>query len=66
MFKPAFQGQEDPRIASIDEVSTLVLGKLRIMSRASSKDRPRYRQEVRVLLQDYVNRVMKFADTLDH
>ena len=65
-FKPAFQGQEDPRIAEIDEVGSIVLLKLRTMSRAGSKDRPRYRQQLRELLQDYVNKTMAMADTLDH
>jgi hypothetical protein len=66
MFEPQHAGQEDPRVAGIDEVSTLVILKLRTTSRAGSKDRPRYRQEVRELLQDYVNKRMAFADALDH
>jgi hypothetical protein len=59
-------GDEDPRIRLIDDVGCLVLLKLRTMARASSKDRARLRQELRELLQDYVNKTMKMADTIDH
>jgi hypothetical protein len=66
MYQPAFQGQEDPRVGQIDEVATVILLKLRVMMRRAQKDRPRHRQELREMLQDYVNRVMTLADTLDH
>jgi hypothetical protein len=49
-MKPAFQGQEDPRIAGIDDAANLVILELRTMSRAASKDLPRHRQELRQLL----------------
>ena len=65
-FQPTASYQEDPRIAAIDEAMQIILLKMRTMSRAASKDRPRYRQELRGLLQDVVSGVMKFADTLDH
>jgi hypothetical protein len=65
-FKPAFQGQEDPRIAAIDEASELVILKLRVMSRASLNDKARYRQEPRKLLQDDVDKAMAFADAVMH
>ena len=63
MFRPTASYQEDPRIAEIDETSTLALLKLRTMSRAAAKDRPRMRAE---LLQSYVDKAMAMADTLDN
>jgi hypothetical protein len=65
-FQPKFQGDEDPRISKIDEASELVILKLRVMSRANVNDKARYRQELRELLQDYVNKAMAFADAVMH
>jgi hypothetical protein len=59
-MKPAFQGQEDPRIGEIDDKGNLILLKLRIMMRA--KNPQEHRAELREWLQDYADRVMAFAN----
>jgi hypothetical protein len=66
MMKPAFQGDEDPRIAKLDDLGIAIINKVRILQRSGAPDRPRYRQELRQLLQDFVNAAMKLADVLDH
>jgi hypothetical protein len=62
MFKPAFQGQEDPRIGQLDELMGQILLKLRVMQRASAADKGRYRAEVRELLVKLAEKTMGLAD----
>jgi hypothetical protein len=62
-MKPAFQGQEDPRIGELDDMGSLILLKLRVMMRAAKPQA--HRAELKALLQDYANRVMAFADEVN-
>jgi hypothetical protein len=65
-MKPAaFQGQEPSEVGEIDNAADNIVIKLRIMMRAAPPDVRRHRPELRAMLQDYVNRVMAFADSCD-
>jgi hypothetical protein len=65
-MKPVASFMEDPRLAEVDNAADLISLKLRTMSRAASKDKARYRQELRQLLQTYVDAAMRMADAISH
>jgi hypothetical protein len=55
--------EADHQLGDIQNEADLVLLKLKIMRHSSTKkDMPRLRAELRVLLQQYVEMAMKFAD----
>ena len=63
MLHPAYQGQQNPLLVELDELSGLLTNKLRIMERAAKADRPKYRAEVRAMLVSYAAKAMHAADT---
>jgi hypothetical protein len=64
-MKPAqFQGQEDPRLARIDDLLQLPLLTLRTMQH--SRNPRSYRPKLRQQLQDAVDECMRLADALDN
>jgi hypothetical protein len=52
----------DSDLAQISSAADLVLLKCRVMRNAARGDLPRLRAELRILLQQYVEKAMSFAD----
>jgi hypothetical protein len=58
--------QADSDLAEIGNSADLVMLKCRVMRNAARADLPRLRAELRILLQQYVEKAMAFADEVSN